>query len=219
MILFALIVTGDYNMVSPLLSSFKFYNTNIYLRLQEGLKGFGEGFAITLASYGFGERLCQLVRDLKDLVLTQAIFKWREEVRQFIIKNADGKFGANPTRLADKITNNFPNMAALQCYVSPVVSPLSLIESLGADTALPDIIKLTRLCELYFDWAAPDTIIAQAEKDIVAAIVMKTLSSTRDSGLVLSDKGDARGMVRMVFLSHKTKLIFSFCLLDTLIHQ
>jgi Holliday junction resolvase YEN1 len=142
---------------------------------QQGLPGCGPKAASALSAFGFGDSLCTSARALSRFEFSRYLAEWRDDVRSFLQTDPLDTLGSRRPALADSITDNFPNIDIVYLYIYPLTSSAAKIATLGSRQSPPDIVQVTRLCELYFEWAVPATIFAKFDKGLFAAVVMSAL--------------------------------------------
>jgi hypothetical protein len=83
--------------------------------------------------------------------------------------------GSQHQALAATIPNDFPSPDIIHLYISPLTSSHKELQAISRTQALPDIVEITHLCELYFPWATPDAILVKFETGVFRAILMAAL--------------------------------------------
>jgi Holliday junction resolvase YEN1 len=136
------------------------------------LQGCGAKIAIALAKHGFGETLCSAACTLPQIELLQYLSTWRDDVRNFLRTDPIGSMGSQHQALAAAMPNDFPNLETVYLYISPVTSTEDLLRNITLDYHPPDIVKITRLCELYFSWATTEGILGKFESGLFQAVLM-----------------------------------------------
>ena len=103
--------------------------------------------------------------------------------------------GSHHQALAASIPDGFPDPNITLLYLFPVTSPIETLRRLGSPNhCLPDIVQITRVCELHFPWAIPDTILAKFETSVFQAILLAVLRKE----VALREKRDKYGVVNLV---------------------
>lgn len=120
MILVALMSGGDY---SP-----------------EGLPGCGIKLACEAARAGYGKSLCRIKASDKT-----ALQEWREKLGHDLKMNEDRHFQTKHPAL--KIPNDWPDLEILRYYTHPVVSPISVVDTIRSKLNNLETIKLEHLRE------------------------------------------------------------------------
>lgn len=120
MILAALLSGGDY---SP-----------------DGLPGFGIKVACEAARAGYGKSLCRLKTADKT-----GFQEWREKLAHDLKTNEHKHFQRKHPGL--KIPSDWPNLEVLRYYTHPVVSPLSVMDTVRPKLDSPGLVKLEYLRE------------------------------------------------------------------------
>ena len=131
--------------------------------------------ACALANNGFGESLCNAAQSLSSIEFSDYLFEWRKGVRSFLRTDPVRSMGARHPALASSMSDSFPNPDIINLYLSPLTSSKEDISNLHLDGGLPDVVRITQLCELYFSWGAPDAILSKFENGVFHALLMAAL--------------------------------------------
>jgi hypothetical protein len=73
------------------------------------------------------------------------------------------------------MSDSFPNPDIVNLYLSPLTSSKEAISNLHLDGGLPNVVRITQLCELYFSWGAPNAILSKVENGVFHALSMAAL--------------------------------------------
>jgi hypothetical protein len=142
---------------------------------QKGLVGCGATVARAVVMYGFGDSLCHSARILSRREFEGFLVKWRDNLREFIREDPANTMGSRHPSLAASIPDSFPDRDIILLYLFPTTSPTETLRLLGSNHCLPDIIQITRVCELYFPWATPETILVKFESSVFQVVLMAVL--------------------------------------------
>jgi holliday junction resolvase YEN1 len=137
--------------------------------------GCGTSVAQRLATHGYGNTLCSAARMLERVEFENFLVEWRENVRNFLCQDPVGSMGSQKSALAAAMPDTFPNYEILFLYISPITSSYDVIKSFNSGYCLPDVVEITRVCELYFPWAVPTTILPKFKTSVFPAVLMAVL--------------------------------------------
>jgi Holliday junction resolvase YEN1 len=143
--------------------------------VQKGVIGCGMTVAHAVVSRGFGDSLCDAVQTLSPQEFSSFLAKWRNNLKDFLREDPDRSMGSRHPALAAAISDSFPDPAIVVLYLFPAVSPIKELRKLGLNQCAPDIVQITRTCELHFSWATPDSIIPKFEHGVFQAMLMAAL--------------------------------------------
>jgi holliday junction resolvase YEN1 len=179
LILFGLLMGGDYdNKVFNL-----YYRGLLFVTeciAQKGVIGCGMTVARAVVSHGFGDSLCYAVRTLSPQEFDGFLVKWRNNLKDFLREDPAQSMGSRHPALAAAISDSFPDPAILVLYLFPTVSPIKDLRRLGLNQCAPDIVQITRTCELHFSWATRESIIPKFERGVFQAVLMAVLRQEVD---------------------------------------
>ena len=143
--------------------------------MQKGVIGCGMTVARAVVSHGFGDSLCYAVRTLSPQEFNGFLVKWRNDLKDFLQEDPAQSMGSRHPALAAAIPDSFPDPTILVLYLFPTVSPIEDLRRLGLNQCAPDIVQITRTCELHFSWATRDSIIPKFEHGVFQAVLMAAL--------------------------------------------
>ena len=99
------------------------------------------------------------MRNLSSSALDLFLIGWRDELRNELLNDPQGRLGRTYPTLAQQIPDNFPAPKALQLYCCPLTSQADLSFTPNySDWLVPGIPcteKLAPLCDSFFGWG-PD---------------------------------------------------------------
>lgn len=87
----------------------------------EGLASCGPKIALALALCGYGSQLCNLVRS-RPPDFKQRLADWRNRVKTELATNSQGLVGRKERALAEKLTDDFPDLRVVNLYLKPLTS-------------------------------------------------------------------------------------------------
>jgi holliday junction resolvase YEN1 len=177
LILFGLLMGGDNNKV---FNSFIMVSCCVTCIVQKGVVGCGMTVARAVVSRGFGDSLCDAVKTLSPQEFSSFLAKWRNNLKEFLRDDPDQSMGSRHPALAAAISDSFPDPAIIVLYLFPTVSHIKELRKLGLNQCAPDIVQITRTCELHFSWATPDSIIPKFEHGVFQAVLMAALRQEVD---------------------------------------
>jgi Holliday junction resolvase YEN1 len=137
--------------------------------------GCGVSVAQRLVTHGYGNTLCSAARMLERVEFENFLVKWCENVRNFLCQDPVGSMGSRHPALAAAMPDTFPNREILLLYVFPITSSDDVIKSFNSGYCLPDVVEIARVCELYFPWAVPRTILAKFSTNVFPAVLVAVL--------------------------------------------
>ncbi|KIY49867.1 PIN domain-like protein, partial [Fistulina hepatica ATCC 64428] len=145
---------------------------------QEGVVGCGPVIAHGLARCGFGDQLCGAANRLSRDELPAFLDNWRHALREELRTNARGFVGRKHTKLAASISDAFPDINVLLSYTHPITT-----ESMGRTqnnlkltwSRDPDLTRLARICEQFFEWGFKELIIKRFRTIIWPGTVLRVL--------------------------------------------
>ncbi|KAJ7074330.1 hypothetical protein C8F01DRAFT_19426 [Mycena amicta] len=143
-----------------------------------GITGCGPKVTRGLIRYGLGRSLYEAAKNLSRNNLQIFLHDWRTQMRHELRTDSKGYIGRKQAALAGKIPDAFPDIDILLSYVNPLTS-----ESLGrsADNLKltwarePDLGKLAKTCEFYFEWGYRNMIIKRFKTVIWQGAVLRIL--------------------------------------------
>ncbi|OBZ74413.1 hypothetical protein A0H81_05378 [Grifola frondosa] len=157
----------------------------------QGLSGCGVAIAHGLAKCGFGDTLLQAARTLSREQLLVFLNTWREELRQELRTNSQGRLPRKSPSLAKSIPNDFPNLDVLLSYTNPATSEAKGAASKNITVDWdkePDLGKVAALCEMYFEWGIKEIIIKRFRTVLWPCAVLRILRRS----VLLADRRAAR---------------------------
>ncbi|KAF7331782.1 hypothetical protein MKEN_00058200 [Mycena kentingensis (nom. inval.)] len=143
-----------------------------------GMTGCGPKFARGLVRYGLGKTLYDAAKSMSKAELVQFLPVWREQLRHELRTDSKGYIGSKRPSLAKQIPDAFPDVDILLSYVNPLTS-----ESLGRASENikitwarePDLGRLARTCEFYFEWGYRNMIVKRFKTVIWHGAVLRIL--------------------------------------------
>ena len=96
------------------------------------------------------------MQNLSSSALDFFLISWRNEFRNQLLNDPQGRLGRTYPSLAGRIPNNFPEPMALQLYCCPLTSQADLSDySAWIVPGIPSTEELASLCDSFFGWG-PD---------------------------------------------------------------
>ncbi|OBZ71130.1 Flap endonuclease GEN 1 [Grifola frondosa] len=175
---------------------------------EAGLRGYGSHIARGLVRYGLGRVLYRAACAYDDAAMTTFLADWRETFKAKLRDDPNNFIGRRYPALADALPDSFPNIATLEAYVRPVVSPLQH----GMMLVMPGRInpaQLGVLCELYFAWGTRPQILQRFRDLLWVGVAVRTLIAE-----VLFREGVLRIYCRIKVTSHGFNEAVQTSLLD-----
>lgn len=123
-------------------------------RLQ-GIENCGKSTSFGVVKYGLGAEL-QAAASSPDNEASLAT--WRNRLREVLSSDPEGITGGRRPAAANHVEDTFPNREVLEAYTRPLSSPEKDPRTPEAFLSLPDLTRITKLCEEYFEWATPGKI-------------------------------------------------------------
>lgn len=144
---------------------------------QAGLAGCGPKVAHGLAKCGFGDSLLSAARNLSGEGLRESLVTWKKDLAEELRTNSRGILGRKYHSLSKAIPEEFPDVAILMSYVSPVTSETEgKVHKIKATWERPlDLGRIAHICELYFEWGVRHLIIKRFRTVIWPAAVLRLL--------------------------------------------
>ncbi|GAA5871012.1 hypothetical protein JCM16303_001662 [Sporobolomyces ruberrimus] len=146
----------------------------------EGIKGCGVTTAKRLAEAGFGKRLLEGIKRLKDDPSGQEEFlqEWREEVAEVLMTNPNKLLEKKNPTLANKIleSTDFPNQEIVRNYAHPRVSKEGSYDPPKWEEDI-DIEGLVEYVMRMFEWGH-DQVKAKFRNNLWVGILMRQLRRT-----------------------------------------
>jgi hypothetical protein len=128
-----------------------------------------------LATHGYGNTLCSAARMLETVEFENFLVEWRENVRKFLCQDPVGSMGSRKSALVAAMPDTFPNHKILFLYIFPITLSYDVLKSFNSGYCLSDVVEITCVCELYFPWAVPTTILPKFETSVFPAVLMAVL--------------------------------------------
>jgi hypothetical protein len=118
--------------------------------------------------------LCDAARTMGLDEFRTFLVGWREDLRKVLSEDPENYIGRRNPAIGDNITNTFPDPDVVQSYLMPLTS-LSRAQQLPSinDRQLPDVARISELCERYFEWATPSGILPKFLKHIWPGVVLR----------------------------------------------
>ncbi|KAF7306330.1 hypothetical protein MIND_00424200 [Mycena indigotica] len=143
-----------------------------------GMTGCGPKIARGLIRYGLGRSLYDAAKNLSRERLQTFLHDWRNQMRHELRTDSRGFIGRKQVSLSNKIPDAFPDVDILLSYVNPLTS-----ESLGRSSdnlkltwgKEPDLGKLAKTCEFYFEWGYRNMIIKRFKTVVWHGAVLRIL--------------------------------------------
>ncbi|KAJ7184125.1 PIN domain-like protein [Mycena filopes] len=149
-----------------------------------GLTGASITVAQALAAEGFGGDLIDILRACVGVERRQRLAVWRNGLREELRTNSSGRLGKRQRKLADSISDKFPDIEIAQLYLTPLTS-----ESAGYTGPMPNgqlwhpvepsIIELSALCSTHFGWHGHE-LLARFNSKLWPAVAFRMVSSVRN---------------------------------------
>lgn len=87
-----------------------------------------------------------------------ALAAWRNRLREVLSSDPEGITGGRRPAAANHISNTFPDQDVLEAYTRPLCSLRKGPCTPEPMLTLPDLARIAKLCEQYFEWATPGNI-------------------------------------------------------------
>jgi Holliday junction resolvase YEN1 len=162
LILFALLSGGDYHMV--------------------GLKGCGRGTAHALARCGLGHKLLVAAKTLPlGELKSNFLPTWREELCRELRTNSHGYLGRRYPSLADRVSDDFPDVDVLLSYTNPLTTEIAARGRNREDISWnndPSPADIAAACEQFFEWGYEDMMLHRFRKWLWSPLVCRMLRRT-----------------------------------------
>ena len=131
--------------------------------------------ACSLASYGFGDRLCMAVNELQSSVLDEFIQTWRTEIITCLREDLSDILHKRYPIIATSVAANFPWLDIVRAFLHPVISSLDIFQHTIWPVRIPSLSKLAMLCERSFSWTTLSILLWQFKKNVWLAIIVRHL--------------------------------------------
>jgi Holliday junction resolvase YEN1 len=146
---------------------------------KHGIVGCGTNTAHALARAGFGDTLLSSALTSTAEELDTFLQKWREALRHELRTNSSGFASRKCPTVADRISDNFPDLKVLRCFTHPVTSEDERNPALRGLGDLwqkrPDLGKIAHVCEMYFEWGLEAQILRRFKTLIWPGAVLRAL--------------------------------------------
>lgn len=142
--------------------------------MQEGLPNCGIRTATGLARAGLGKRLVCGLSGLSRRESRAFLETWRTALRSELRTNASGHLPHRYPQLAENVPDDFPDLAVINLYRSPVISELEVGRSLDFHPPRLDI--LARFAEDHFGWGDSVGILTHFADQLFAGLVVRELA-------------------------------------------
>jgi hypothetical protein len=100
--------------------------------------------------------LYDAVQNLSSSALDLFLINWRDEFRNELLNDPQGRLGRTYPSLARQIPNNFPEPKTLELYCHPLTSQSDLLSTSNflawLVPGIPSTEELARLCDSFFGW-------------------------------------------------------------------
>ncbi|KAJ7493957.1 PIN domain-like protein, partial [Mycena latifolia] len=162
LLLVALLVGGDYD---------------------RGLSKCGPKIAHALARCGFGRDLRRILTSFVGAQQAQQLTTWRAALKAELISNSSGLLDTRQPKLADKITDCFPNLSVADLYIDPLTSWSSRYTGHSPDTSLwipaePIVHKVAAFCVTHFGWSQ-EVIPDRLKSNLWPGVALRMIFSVR----------------------------------------
>ncbi|KAJ7705213.1 PIN domain-like protein [Mycena metata] len=194
LLLYALLLGGDYG---------------------PGLTGAGVTVAHALAAEGFGEELTDILISTDGIERQGRLAVWRERLRHELQTNSSGRLAKRQFKLADTISESFPDVQVAELYLNPLTSRSPGFTGPMPTTQVwrprePSIVQLSAFCSAQFDWHG-DELLKKLNSQLWPGVIFRMISSP----LVLHDptvnrftSPSTNAHILKKFLVHKHKPAF-----------
>ncbi|RDB18806.1 Flap endonuclease GEN 1 [Hypsizygus marmoreus] len=162
LLLFALLVGGDYD---------------------DGIEGCGATTARALAQCGFGDDLLEAAMSRSPPKLQEFLSGWREKLRSELRFNSCGLLRCRNPGIAEKITDEFPDLTIMNNYLAPLTSwspsqPGHQVPSAAGWRARePSIQRITAFCLQRFGWDRDAEIVKRFRTNLWEGVAFRMLCS------------------------------------------
>ncbi|KAF7983642.1 hypothetical protein HWV62_20588 [Athelia sp. TMB] len=151
LILYALLAGGDYH---------------------NGVENCGKATALTAVKYGLGASLHAAIL-APDIQI--ALEAWREHLQEVLALDPDGIAGNRRPTAAANINSILPSPEVFSAYATPLCSPQARSPTSEPSLTLPDLPRITRLCEELFEWATPGTTPKKVSEHIWPGVILRMI--------------------------------------------
>ncbi|KAF8166945.1 hypothetical protein K438DRAFT_2025002 [Mycena galopus ATCC 62051] len=122
-----------------------------------GISGIGPAIAHALAIHGFGHELTHILRHSRGPALHHHLSLWRNSLRQELRTNSARRLEKRQPKLANNISDTFPNLKIADLYLNPLTSSSPGFTGRAPEYTRwkprePDIFKISQLCSTRFGW-------------------------------------------------------------------
>ncbi|KAJ6464778.1 hypothetical protein C8R47DRAFT_1201745 [Mycena vitilis] len=147
-----------------------------------GIPGAGISIACALAAHGFGAQLVHIMKSFRGSDRSRHLSRWRNELRQELRTNSSGHLSKRHPRLADTISDSFPDVRVVNLYLNPLTS-----RSTGFTGPLPSpqlwqpsepsIPQLAAFASAYLGWNGAD-LLKKLNSTLWPGVAFKLMSSS-----------------------------------------
>jgi hypothetical protein len=156
----------------------------------EGLPGCGVTTAYGLAKAGFGSALLDAFNSLPTREFSEVFLpRWRTELIDELRTDKNGCIGKKLKALAGKVPHDFPDLAVLRAYATPITSETEGLPLKSASQHWPtfktkdgkgsgggpDLALIARFCEMHFEWGYEQRLIERMRLWMWSAMTLQVI--------------------------------------------